>query len=361
MNKVSKYIIPFFFALLLSLTIQKVFADKYLLIEDEPLCNIPIYSGGINTFDSQFAETEEEIQEMESEVRNSDYIHISSQLERFEGVPFDFEKLLKSCKDENNNNVFYFEKYLNPNNTFRAEYSKVYMYKPVLEAYMEALEEDTLNENPYLTMELDISTVVIDYGVVYHHNRIGEDLSDEINDNIPEWFETGYLCIESPVSVKITLFLTEENNYYTFYVKKDEPFLVKIKQGGYNVVDVNSTETGDGEETLPFNDLIQITNINSTPEKAYRLQLEEFVETYHIQDIVIPDETEYSALDETFPIDMPVEKTTLETDESAYKEYPFSLNFLLIGGIAGIFLILTVISLIRKKSDTKQKENLSNE
>lgn len=355
MNKFSKYFITAFIAMYLCLPVQDVFADKYLLVEDEPLCDIPIYDGGVNCFDGKKAHEQEDLEEMEQTIRAEGYVLVNTRPE-FDELMESFDELRKDYGTDYS--IVFFESYLNPENKFQKQYSKVYVDELVLKEYIDTYRNGKLHSNPYLLMELDSSTVVIDYGVVYFHERIGADVSDEINDNIPEWCDTGYLCIESPVSVKITLFLTEDKNYYTFYVQKNEPFLVKIRQGGYNVVSVNSTETGDGEETLPFNDLIQITDGNRLKENAYILQLQQFVEKYNVQDIVIPDESEHSPLDATFPIDMSVERTTLETGEPESTEYQSSFALYLLGGIAVIFLILTVIFLIRKKSDTKQKENL---
>ena len=245
-------------------------AEKHYILDDEPLCSL-VYDGGINRFDGKLAETREEIDDLEREVLASgDYVLANQSGHELTDTAF--EDLLKSCHDEDGLKVFWFENYLNPKNTFHDTYSKVYLYKPALERYMQALENDTLNDNPFISMELDYSTVVISYEIQFFHDRIGADLSYEVNDGIPEWYATGYLRVESPANVEITLFLTEEQNYYTFYVPKDEPFYIKLKQGGYNVVQVNTKATGDGEETLPFHDLIQITPDNESKENALEFE-----------------------------------------------------------------------------------------
>lgn len=321
-------------------------AEKHYIIDDEPLCSL-VYDGGINRFDGKLAETREEIDDLEREVLASgDYVLANQSGHELTDTAF--EDLLKSCRDEDGLKVFWFENYLNPKNTFHDTYSKVYLYKPALERYMQALENDTLNDNPFISMELDYSTVVISYEIQFFHDRIGADLSYEVNDGIPEWYATGYLRVESPANVEITLFLIEEQNYYTFYVPKDEPFYIKLKQGGYNVVQVNTKATGHGEETLPFHDLIQITPDNESKENAYLLQLQAFAEKYNIRDL--PEENQEMIETKNIYEDPFAEKTTVETDVPEFPEISYQkIPFKVILGIFGIgAVVLTAITFKKK-------------
>lgn len=273
-------------------------AEKHCIVDEEPLC-MPVYDGGNNRFDSVSASTEEEIDALEQTViRTGEYVLVSTYAKELTDSAF--SALLESCYTKDGGKMFWFADYLNPDRTFYDIFCKVYMYQPLLEVYMEACENNTLNDNPFLSMELEYSTVVIDYSGIYSLSRVGADLSEEINNNIPEWYTTGYLLIESPVSAEVTLFLTEEQNYYMFYVQKNKPFYVKMKCGGYRVVKMNTQETGDGEETLPYNDLIQITTANSEKENSYVLDLWNFTEKYHITDIDLenkPDRSENQSFD----------------------------------------------------------------
>lgn len=259
--------------------------------------------------------------------------------------------LTESCRNEEGLKVFWFENYLNPDNTFHNTYSKVYLYKPALERYMEALENDTLSDNPFISIELEYSTVVISYEILFFHYRVGADLSYEVNDGIPEWYQTGYLKVISPANVEITLFLTEEQNYYSFYVPKDEPFYIKLKQGGYNVVQVNDKKTGDGEETLPYHDLIQITPDNVSMKNAYLLQLHSFAAKYNIQDLPEPEEPKWQIETRFIYEDPFTEKTTLETGEPnlpVLNQNP--AFFWLVCGFCGIILILVLIIYRKNKN-----------
>lgn len=328
-------------------------AEKHYIIEDEPLCSL-VYDGGYNYFNGKLAETREEIEELERDViETGDYVLANESGHELTDTAF--KTLLESCRDEDGQKNFSFEKYLNPQNTFHNTYSKVYLYKPAFERYMEALENDTLNDNPFISFELEYSTVIISYEIQFFHDRIGADLSYETDDGIPEWYQTGYLKVISPANVEITLFLTEEQNYYSFYVPKEEPFYIKLKQGGYNVIQVNSQNTGDGEETLPYNDLIQITPDNETKENAYLLQLQAFAEKYNIQDL--PAETQTIIETRNIYEDPFAEKTTIETEESdvpVLEQNP--ALFWAVCGLCGTALIvLAIISLKQKNRYPNEK------
>lgn len=321
-----------------------VCAEKHCIVGEEPLC-MPVYDGGNNSFDSVSASTEEEIDALEQTViHTGEYALVSTYAKELNDNTF--TALLESCYTEDGGKMFWFTDYLNPDKTFFDTFCKVYMYKPVLEAYMEACADDTLNDNPFLSMELEYSTVVINYSGIWSLSRVGADLSEEINNNIPEWYTTGYLLIKSPVSVEVTLFLTEEQNYYTFYVQKNKPFYVKVKCGGYRVVQVNTQETGDGEETLPYNDLIQITTVNAEQENSYVLDLWDFTEKYHITDIDLedkPDRSENQSFD--------TEKTIVWDDKDNEQEEKESapVYFWLILAVLLLLLILIIRKFYRQQ------------
>lgn len=333
------------------------FAEKHYIIDEEPLC-MPVYDGGNNRFDSISASTEEEIDALEQAViHTGEYALVSTYAKELNDDTF--AMLLESCYTDGNikngSKMFWFTDYLNPDKTFFDTFCKVYMYKPVFEEYMEAYKNGSVNDNPFLSMELEYSTVVIDYSGIYSLSRIGADLSEEINNNIPEWYTTGYLLIKSPVSVEITLFLTEEQNYYTFYVQKNKPFYVKVKCGGYRVVKVNAQETGDGEETLPYNDLIQITAENAEQENSYILDLWDFTEKYNIADIDLedkPDRSENKSFD--------TEKTIVWDDDEEYKEEKSApVYFWLIFAVLVLILILIITKFCRQQKEkfAEQKES----
>ncbi len=331
-----------------------VHAEKYKIEEDEPLCH-EIYSGGINWFDDEHAVQYEEIKDLEWKVTvTGEYVLANTDMREISDNAF--EDLWKSCVDESTGcDNFYFAEYLNPENVFHDTYSKVYLYKPVFEEYIERWRNRSLENNPYIIAEMRESTVVIDYGIPYFIERIGADMSAEVNEGIPEWYQTGYLKVESPVSVMITLELMEEKNYYTFYVPKEETFYIKLKQGGYFVTKVNSQNTGDGEETLPYNDLIQITSGNETKENAYLLQLQAFAEKYNIQDL--PAETQTIIETRNIYEDPFAEKTTIETEESdipVLEQNP--ALFWAVCGLCGTALIvLAIISLKQKNRYPNEK------
>ncbi len=319
------------------------YAEKHYIVDEEPLC-MPVYDGGSNRFDGISASTEEEIDALEQAVIcTGEYVLVSTYAKELTDDAF--TELLESCYTENGSKMFWFADYLNPDKTFFDTFCKVYMYKPVLEAYMEACKSGTLNDNPFLSMELEYSTVVIDYSSIYSLSRVGADLSDEINDNIPEWYTTGYLLIKSPVSIEITLFLTEEQNYYTFYVQKNKPFYVKVKCGGYRVVKVNTQETGDGEETLPYNDLIQITSENAEQKNSYILDLWNFTEKYQITDIDLenkPDRSENRSFDT---------ESTIVWDKAEEHEEKKSVPvyFWLILSVLLLLLTLIIVKMCRRQ------------
>ena len=97
------------------------YAEKHLIIDDEPLC-MPVYDGGVNQFDGFSADQNDEnsLAELERRVLNTrEYVTPDDLTDSA------FDTLLDSCKDENGMDNFWFESYLNPKNTFHSTYSQI--------------------------------------------------------------------------------------------------------------------------------------------------------------------------------------------------------------------------------------------
>lgn len=276
--------------------------DRYLLNDNGNWIAV----GGHNTFDCVKATSREETEKLESTLLLNDYILVSTEYKSISDE--DFDAIL-------NGKSFWFTSYLENKQITWNKYH-VYMYKPSLEDYLEQLENRAVM--PYTQMEIAESSVVIDYSFWDSLDKIGT-ITDEYNENIPYYVTiTGYLEIRSPIDCYVKIMRSSTRTYHIFTVKKDEPFLVKLVGDCYHIVGVNKQEVPDnidnnGEDTLPYNNQIQILE-TCTAEKPYVIELEQLVKKYKIPSALIDnnnnivDEKQY----EEVVLDISEEQTVIE-------------------------------------------------
>lgn len=287
-----------------------------------------IREGGINEFDGTKAESYEETVNLETVLRNSGYILVNT--DSMDITDEEFEKFIQYN--------FWFSDYIRPNEIFYWTKYRVYVYEPSYNDYMRQLEE-TGGIEDYTRMEINTSTVLISYAYWYSKDKAGT-VCYEFNDNIPEWFKTGYLEIRSPIDIAIKLRLPVEDTYYVFYVSANTPFLVKMKTGGYNIVDVNALEFKDRETAIVHNNMIHIEEEN-TLNKPYVVNLQKLVEKYNIPSADISGQPDYSIGQNQ---NIPEKKTVVEEpQEEKQPQQKKKISGIILAAVIIIVIILTVL------------------
>lgn len=269
-------------------------------------------AGGINTFDGDRCESREETAELERKLINEGYVVVSGEKRTISDADY---QLIQEYKD-----YIPFGRYMNQNSEYYSSMCNVYIYKPI---YNDMIEQ--LSENGKLDIttrcELSGSVCVANYTEWYHKERSGK-LLNEFNDNIPQWYDTGFLLIKSPIDIRITMELMTENTFCELYARGGEPLLVKMKTGGYIVRSINTQGIETDEEALVYNNNVQV-QLENTEENPYILELEKVIEKHAIVPIVIGDDIpDYSWYNraEFVPVEPEREMVEVETESTEPKE-----------------------------------------
>lgn len=312
-----------------------------------------VKSGGLNKFDGVKAENREETKAIEDKLYAENYILCTT----------DDKEITDEELSILRTGAFWFNTYLKEDSV-HWDTDKVYIYKPTFEDFIEQYYEGGGYEL-YTNIEMNNSTVVLRY-FVWDELELAGSESDLINDNLPDDCKSGYLEIRSNVNCEVKIMQSSTRRYHTFYVKKNEPFLVKILSDCYHIVGVNKTDIPDnidnnGEDTLPYNNQLQILPHN-TIDNPYVLELYELNSKYKIKDIDIDGKPDYNLLTEEREYSIPVdEKSTIieeDTDEETLQENePITitpLTILLIILIALIILWGVAVWLKNKSKEPKE-------
>lgn len=259
--------------------------------------NLPI--GGRNEYNGEEIKTRGEAVQIEKELRKRNYVLISTNGGILTDKEFDV------FQEEG----FWFCDYMNKDDLFKWTMGKVYVYKPLLEKFLRNHDKgitETLNTR----IEIEQSAVVLAYEYWYSLDKAGE-ISDEFNDNIPAWSKPAYMEIDSPINIEIILLNYYQKTYYKFYVSKGTPFMVRLPQGQYNVVGLNTLDISKGEEALPYNNVIILTDDHNDRDHAYEVNISKLVSKYNIPEADISGTPDLS-LDQNQNI--PEEKTVVDKE-----------------------------------------------
>lgn len=244
----------------------------------------PVRKGGINQIDGIICQDRDETKALEERLKNENYILVTTDDKEISDE--DFELLAGSCPP--------YSQYFKKDSEFGWEMKmyRVYMYLPSYNDAMERLREGQIVGST-TRAELTTSTVVIDYASWFFLERVGK-VVNEFNDNIPSWYTgTGFLQINSPIDVVVTLENWNEHTLYEFYVRANKPFLVKVKMSMYAVRSVNTVENISlEEESLSLNRFV--VNVKNTEDDPTIMDITEFVTKYDIKPLDISDKPDYS-------------------------------------------------------------------
>ena len=320
-------------------------------------------AGGYNKYDYIEAKTRDEANELELKVRAENYILVNSDNMQ---ISYEDYKAIRDYKG------YWFTKYMEHSDPIWNEV-KVYMYKPSFDEYIELVKSKS--RDTMLCEEINESTVVIDYRFFYYQEQVGT-ITDEYNDNIPDYIKTtGYMEIRSPVDCEIKVMRASTRTYHIFYVKKETPFLVRLVCDCYHIVNVNGKELNDnievigsGEDTLPFNNQIQIL-ITNTEDNPYVIELNDLTVKYKIKDANLNGKPDYSLLSENktyeYDIDIAEENTILydistdkEKENNSISQYWWVWIIL---GIVGVIGVVYLIVIVKNNNYSNDDDDISDE
>lgn len=244
------------------------------------------FLGGINEFKGITAQSREEAQMMEGDLYANDYLLCTT--DNMTITEAEYEAFTGYYRK------FWFDKYMSKTPYYWTKY-RVYIYKPSFADFMEQLEAGVVKE--YTREEIDASTVVINYDFWDDIEKVGT-ISEEYNDNIPEWYLSGYMEIHSSVDCEVKFWYSEADRYYVFYITKNTPFKVKVRQGCYHLVEINTFAINNniddaGEDTLPYNNQIQIRDLH-TFDNPHLIELYDLCDKYDIPDFDISGKPDLS-------------------------------------------------------------------
>lgn len=334
---------------IMPLNVSAKTGDRYRLDEEGHWIAV----GGINTYDEIKAVTREDTARLEETLINDGYILITGDNM---AVPYEDYEQFKNSRS------FWFSPYMENQPPDWNNY-KVYVFGPSYRDYMEQINSDTTRVKQYLVEEINNSTVVIDFKYWNISDAVGT-ISDEINGNIPEYCERGYMEIISTVDCEVTLLQAYSRRFHKFYIRKNQPFMVKVIAGCYHIIDVNNREIPDninnsGEDTLPYNNQIQI-GPHHTADNPYIIELGELVLKYDIPDMDISGKPDLSVTGDGkhYEENSIAEESTIvsdndkaQPDETAHDNL-FLWCFLIILAVLGV--IYVIIQIIRVVRETKE-------
>lgn len=201
-------------------------------------------NGGINKLGGIPAEDRDETELLESYLISIGYILVNTDNKR---VDDEDVEMLKKCR-------FCGSPYLDSSDPHFWNYDnyRVYVYQPVLEDMQRQYKENGKVEL-YTQIELNASSVVIDYYYWYTIERIGTvvDAVNEINDKLPPQSEegAGFVKFTTPIDCELVLFLNDMQYYYRLYLRKGST-LVKMRSEHYKVESINSVSMEYGDKLL---------------------------------------------------------------------------------------------------------------
>lgn len=259
--------------------------------------------GGYNSFEGTQIETEAQAMEMEKTLVGRNYELASTDARTIS--EHEYELLMKYgswYSDYAKNNL---------DRPFNMQFYRVYVYRPVFDVFISEAETGEMTSATMLAMTF--STVVISYDS-YYYERLAFTEDDEFNDNIPDFYNSGYLEINSPMNVEVTLLSMGTSRYYKFYVSGGTPFMVKLKFDTYKVTEINTVELPSEETSLKYRNIFTVGEKQKDRDHPIVIDIAKTVYKYQIPEADISGKPDLS-LDKNQNI--PEERTVV--DEEALK------------------------------------------
>ena len=227
---------------------------KWIYINDDYEDGHFVREGGINSLDGIAAESREESEELEDYLQSHDYILCNTRnrdltQEEFDTIKPTLQKVLIYDEIVDESAGFYYQD------------RKLFIYRPVYETIMSQIQESPIGIPNYNSVvELATSLVIVDYTVWNSIDNIGRIYTNEyINENLAKYDaemgthydeHAGFLYITTNIDSRIIFVERNTQTYQQVDVKKNEPLLIKIREGWFKIDTINGIKVSENESLL---------------------------------------------------------------------------------------------------------------
>lgn len=227
---------------------------KWIYINDDYEDGHFVREGGVNSLDGIIAESREESEELENYLQSHDYILCNTRnrdltQEEFDTIKPTLQKVLIYDEIVDESAGFYYQD------------RKLYIYRPVYETIMSQIQESPIGIPNYNSVvELATSLVIVDYTMWNSIDNIGRIYTNEyINENLAKYDaemgthydeHAGFLYITTNIDSRIIFVERNTQTYQQVDVKKNEPLLIKIREGWFKIDTINGIKVSENESLL---------------------------------------------------------------------------------------------------------------
>ena len=164
------------------------------------------------------------------------------------------------------------------NRKYKGEFY-VYAFKLSIDDLLKTYHDENELLETYTEEELGASTVIIDILYWDKADKTGKAVTD-YGDNLPDYEDTGYINIKTPIGAHIKLHNVDDNNWYEIDLTAGDN-VIKLKIGTYYIDYINDKDMAERENSIVANNRIQIEPDN-TIENAYSVSLDLAMQKYGI-------------------------------------------------------------------------------
>lgn len=227
---------------------------EWIYINDDYEDGHFIREGGVNSLDGIIAESREECEELERYLQAHDYILCNTRNRDLTQDEFD---LIKPTLQK----ILIYDEIVDEKAGFYYQDRHLYIYRPVYETICEQIKESDIGLANYNSVvELATSAVTVDYTMWNSIDNIGRIYRNEyINDNLAKYDaemgthydeHAGFLYITTNVDSRIIFSERNTQTYQQIDVKKDEPLLIKLREGYFKIDTINGVKVSENESLL---------------------------------------------------------------------------------------------------------------
>lgn len=321
-RKLTGTLLAFLFALSLLLSPCKADGIQY-----DPAGNV-VPEGGMNSYQGVRVDTKEEALALEDRLIADGYVlfrkdRISERDWALLMMP-DVHLLFQDWLEED---------------SYPPDRCHIYVYGKTYKSALSQLETQPYLEW-YTELEFAVSTVLVNYLPFDARELVGtqsEIFNEKVKDTVAAW-----LLIRSPVNAEVRLKQVSTLQYYLFYVAADEPFLIRLPYGQYEVSVINAVliYKDDGYFNL---------SPDATEQSPKELSLQALCEGYSVPAGDIAGKPNYSATakntfyGDEYRVELPDEGENKTSEPDSKQPPPFV--WWLIGCGAAALLLISVFAI----------------
>ena len=327
---------------------EEAYNEKKFRVTRSEECNdLYLANGGINRINGYIAEDKDNAVQLESFLESNNYVQISGQGkdisdEEYELLMFNSTNYMPS-----------YAQFMNRESDYYWDMFKVYMEENCYERIIKALEQGH-SPDVYLEMASKMSQVVVNYAQWYESERVGK-VVNEYNNSIPSWYDTGFMQIECPIDVKLTVEFNGEETLNEYYIQGGVPLLLKVKQGLQSVIKVNDVDIEYGEVAVLNKNRLYVLP-EHTIDNPLVVSLEEIVTKFNlnVQDVPTIKDKEKPPTVDYREMAIPEEHTILMEREERQKKNK-KLVLAIMGGTVIVCTAGTYLYIKKKKKENNKR------